>query len=279
MTCPACGGHSHKAIAPNYYECANLIDVPTTVLQPSRAMPPYLGVMEPVTFMTQRVCGTRYQIGGGMVTPKCNCSTFSIGSCSACDKPVCGDHSILLGERRLCSNCYREDRERAAEAAAVKAAAVRARQTAKRETQRSREAVVQAKEDRELKAHSQVLAKRRVGYGSAREIAARIQRLQQGRGRSRFNLYGQHDNLLLLLFIAVVMGPPLGIASYITSPSYPLLDREDSWLVFVAVLVVEIAAGVLVAMVSKWRRNAELARLRQMLVCGDPECRRCQYLN
>lgn len=50
-------------------------------------------------------CGHRFHAGshreaaGGY----CTCGTYAIGICAECRAPVCGDHSDLLGGRRLCT--------------------------------------------------------------------------------------------------------------------------------------------------------------------------------
>jgi hypothetical protein len=35
----------------------------------------------------------------------CECSTFAVGLCGSCQRPVCADHSGLVGGRRLCVAC------------------------------------------------------------------------------------------------------------------------------------------------------------------------------
>jgi hypothetical protein len=39
------------------------------------------------------------------MTQACACGTFAIGLCPECEAPVCGIHSIMLNDRRLCLDC------------------------------------------------------------------------------------------------------------------------------------------------------------------------------
>lgn len=45
----------------------------------------------------------------------CECGTGAIGRCANDKRPVCGDHSQLRSDRRLCMDCLREFDQRAAE--------------------------------------------------------------------------------------------------------------------------------------------------------------------
>jgi hypothetical protein len=37
--------------------------------------------------------------------PLCSCSTFAVGFCADCNKPVCGYHSEMVGDSRRCRPC------------------------------------------------------------------------------------------------------------------------------------------------------------------------------
>jgi hypothetical protein len=41
----------------------------------------------------------------------CFCKTFAIGFCKECSLPVCGKHSAILGDSRLCESHYNERQE------------------------------------------------------------------------------------------------------------------------------------------------------------------------
>lgn len=72
----------------------------------------------PITDTIYRTCGVRYhEAAGGGVTLLCECSTFAIGICGECMKPVCGDHSRLLDGQRLCISHVHAKEEAAAKAA------------------------------------------------------------------------------------------------------------------------------------------------------------------
>lgn len=77
--CPQCGGAQLSQIAPGYFECHSRRDEDGT-------------------------CGHRFQVSaGGSVMEVCSCGTFAIGYCARCGTPVCGDHSGLHGDERLCA--------------------------------------------------------------------------------------------------------------------------------------------------------------------------------
>ena len=72
---------------------------------PDPKAPPALGLLPPQPWVEQRVCGHRYQEGGpgvGAILDMCSCGTFAIGRCSECGSSVCGLHSALRADRRLC---------------------------------------------------------------------------------------------------------------------------------------------------------------------------------
>jgi hypothetical protein len=106
-------------IAPNYVECVALVAGSSTRLIPDPNAP---GAALPVPDVEYVSCGHRYHVGPGEPADArtCACGTFSIGWCAECGAPVCGDHSGLFEDRRLCSEDGRQllaGREAAARAA------------------------------------------------------------------------------------------------------------------------------------------------------------------
>lgn len=92
-----------------------MVECTSTVQQLRPAGP--LGEMVPMT----GVCGHRYQIGHVAVTehsPTCSCGTFAIGRCARCDRWICGDHSVLSYQHRLCGACVADDQQAAQRAVA-----------------------------------------------------------------------------------------------------------------------------------------------------------------
>lgn len=88
-TCPQCGGAEAKQLAPGYFECESTRD--------------------------DEVCGHRYQEGPGSIgvnSPMCHCGTFAIGQCAECGIWVCGTHSSIRDEQRLCSEHYQAATDR-----------------------------------------------------------------------------------------------------------------------------------------------------------------------
>lgn len=57
-------------------------------------------------------CNHQYQEGSSLYTQPCYCGTDSIGSCHECSRRVCGIHSDLFQERRLCLDDLINIRER-----------------------------------------------------------------------------------------------------------------------------------------------------------------------
>ena len=78
------------------------------------------GSLMPVSAAYRRPCGLRYQEGAAGLGRVCECGTFAIGLCADCGKPVCGDHSVLHGGKRLCHADLRA-REKAAAVAEAEA--------------------------------------------------------------------------------------------------------------------------------------------------------------
>jgi hypothetical protein len=48
----------------------------------------------------------------------CKCHTFAIGTCGRCGRPVCGDHSRLADDERVCVTCLQARAEQAKDAVA-----------------------------------------------------------------------------------------------------------------------------------------------------------------
>lgn len=127
MPCPSCGGESRSPIAPGYWRCTSLVreDAPGPGL-----INPALG---PPAFQTTRECGNEYVEVVGTPGLTCPCGTFAIGLCQQCSLPVCGIHSAILDDSRLCGNHYGErlehiKSEQAARDAALAASAAQIEQ-------------------------------------------------------------------------------------------------------------------------------------------------------
>ena len=119
VSCPRCGGNAYKIISPGYFECTSAILVPGPVATPQGT------AIMPVPALT---CGLRYQAGSAGDARTCSCGTYAVGLCKDCIDPVCGDHSLMTGNQRLCTACAearqarQADKERGRERTAVKAA-------------------------------------------------------------------------------------------------------------------------------------------------------------
>lgn len=103
MRCPKCGGEATRAIAPGYWEC--ITPAAVTAPGPGVADP---GQGLPMTIVRSEICYFRFQSGGGGLGGQCACGTDAIATCVKCATRMCGDHSTLVGDRRLCSKCYAE---------------------------------------------------------------------------------------------------------------------------------------------------------------------------
>ena len=102
MACPRCGGEDRKLVAPGYFECTSLMPV-MQGLTPA-------GVPVPGSAS----CGHRYQEGAPVsATGTCTCRTFAIGTCGQCGRPICGDHSRLADDERVCVTCLQARAEQA----------------------------------------------------------------------------------------------------------------------------------------------------------------------
>lgn len=104
VACPTCGGIDREPIASGYWRCVSPVPRQTaTGLHPSGQLGP--------AFITETFpCGTEYQEGSGGATPLCEHSTFSIGLCARCKRPVCGDRqcSRMFAGKRHCVRCIRD---------------------------------------------------------------------------------------------------------------------------------------------------------------------------
>jgi hypothetical protein len=75
---------------------------------PDPRTPPAFGFMVPVARSVERVCGREYydsQLAGDAEMMFCACGTGAIGRCVNDHRPVCGYHSALREDRRLCDEC------------------------------------------------------------------------------------------------------------------------------------------------------------------------------
>jgi hypothetical protein len=80
VDCPVCGGNDVREIAPGFFECVSYND------------------------NKGATCRVRFQTGTSSgLCLFCACGTLAVGRCAECGEPVCGDHSTLWRERRLCS--------------------------------------------------------------------------------------------------------------------------------------------------------------------------------
>src|ERR1044072_7788989 len=108
MPCPNCGGHDREPIGPGFWRCTSIRVVTREPGGPGlpdpRLGPGVLYVQDEV------VCRTEYQEGGqGLL---CACQTFAIGRCAECGDPVCGIHSGVLQDVRLCRVHLAAEREK-----------------------------------------------------------------------------------------------------------------------------------------------------------------------
>lgn len=140
--CPVCGGESRRPLAPTYWECTSQISESVFVGDQWLPVGP-AGAMMPVPRqeMRTRDCLTRYhetvdEPSGPQLT--CACGTFAIGACSDCSRPVCGDHSSLWDDRRVCVDCA-ATRQRQVDEIARATADDKTRQEAARTAERDRE--------------------------------------------------------------------------------------------------------------------------------------------
>lgn len=105
MACPRCGGEAKSLIAPNYWRCHSTERVSEVVMRPVLGAPPHLGLFEPHTIYHDNLCTFEYAESsgeGGSVTDTCACGTYAIGRCLTCGKLVCGIHSAIWNDQRMC---------------------------------------------------------------------------------------------------------------------------------------------------------------------------------
>lgn len=141
--CPRCGGRERRLISPGFWECTTQSAHTVTTVIPDPFNPPY---PRPVHQTVTQACGNRYHEAerGARTTDRletCACETFAIGRCSDCATPICGDHSALVDDLRLCTVDARTRTRSAADAATAQAAQeLAARQEAEQQA-RDNEAV------------------------------------------------------------------------------------------------------------------------------------------
>lgn len=104
MGCPSCGGVLREAIAPGYWQCTSIVIVERggPGLVDSRLGSPVLS--------GQRICGVAYQ-EGSETGVECGCGTFAVGRCARCRRAVCGVHSSIRRDERLCAGCGAKEDE------------------------------------------------------------------------------------------------------------------------------------------------------------------------
>ena len=108
VACPRCGGTSRVPLAPGYWRCASeVVDIASGSENGRRGR---------ITSLEARPeCGCTYQDSAeSQSSPSCYCGTFAVGTCTDCGMMVCGDHSALLGDRRLCTEHWRAHTHRIA---------------------------------------------------------------------------------------------------------------------------------------------------------------------
>jgi uncharacterized Zn finger protein (UPF0148 family) len=81
-------------VAPGYFECqGEVLDnvVPAGMQGNPVAVPLY------------RTCGFKHQDGSGpRGTEQCSCGMYSVGACTRCGDPLCGNHLAYYGGKLLC---------------------------------------------------------------------------------------------------------------------------------------------------------------------------------
>jgi hypothetical protein len=140
MTCPLCGGTARSPIAPGYWRCTSLVEK-EELAGTAGAADRWL---RPTVIQTTRECGKTYVESGGLPGPVCPCGTFAIGLCKKCSRPICGIHSGMWYDARLCGDHYQEkqaerERLRQLEQQAAIVAERERREKEKQERQRAQE--------------------------------------------------------------------------------------------------------------------------------------------
>lgn len=128
MGCPTCGGTERLPLATGYWRCRSQVIDTYTAMAPAPGTPPALGIMAPVVQHVVRECGVEYhdfsQVDDDMLL--CSCGTGAIGRCANDQRLVCGFHSDLRNDRRLCSECITNfDRQAHRSAVAAKLEAIK----------------------------------------------------------------------------------------------------------------------------------------------------------
>lgn len=235
--------------------------------------------MRPHTEYWNETCGHRYheaaegQIGN---TALCACGTYSIGVCTGCSAPVCGDCSAHREQRRLCRACLAAFDQAAAEAAAD--AKLRREETARAEAKKheTAAAVAQARHAAAVEArHAEP------GVPTGRQLAERQNRLQDRLAKPYgFDLGEAFTGLVGVAFGWFVV---VTIAFYVLSEALGI--SQDRGEVYIGVYGAFAAVGVgwwlarVVARASRTGRRkgwqAELADSRYARGCGSRDCRVC----
>ncbi len=118
--CPVCGGDKRSPLAPGYWRCESIVRDFATGIAPTLGAPPALGMVSPMAVPVDRVCGHQYQEAapqtGGHMEFCYRCSTGMIGRCDNDARSVCGFHSKMRADRRLCDECVVRFDEQAAQA-------------------------------------------------------------------------------------------------------------------------------------------------------------------
>ena len=91
--CPMCGGTARSILAPGFYRCESVNTL---------GVVRHLGLQQPV----QAACGHEYQEAASAANALCQiCGTFAVGICQDCHQLVCGIHSKLISDKRICVEC------------------------------------------------------------------------------------------------------------------------------------------------------------------------------
>jgi hypothetical protein len=257
VACPSCGGTERRPIAPGYFEC-----VTTLYQQVSTGAHPS-GIQGPPFITNAFRCGTRYREGAAEITTKCACGTYSIGECTRCSRPVCGDHSLLVTSQRVCSACRQAE---LSQAAAEKAAA-EARQREQQEAH-----------------HAKLVADRRSRYGSEDSIRAQIAALEQIRAARMFRRYHSGRSTFVGLLLAGQLVGWLAYAYRYHSGSQANIPAPPGaplhWFIgmlVVSTLVWSVARGYAAVKDNRYyAARRRLETLRGQLGCGTAHCPLCR---
>ena len=111
MACPTCGGSNRQALALGFYRCTSSVPYSWTENEVAGA-PLWNGVVptRTVTKTAYRSCGTEYQEADASMSasiPQCSCGLFSVGLCSDCQKPTCGQHGGMIENAWRCTEHVR----------------------------------------------------------------------------------------------------------------------------------------------------------------------------